>query len=103
MAELTWARKWIEGQRIGYEPKQPGDVLQPGQVVLVEAVSENDDGEAYAAGTYGLRQNPKVNGGLVTLAPHTGRVLAMACGFSYERTQFNRVPHAQPQPPPDET
>src|SRR3546814_9221006 len=60
MAELTWARKWIEGQRIGYEPKQPGDVLQPGQVVLVEAVSENDDGEAYAAGTYGLRQIPKL-------------------------------------------
>ncbi|MGF1630052.1 MAG: penicillin-binding protein 1A [Kiloniellaceae bacterium] len=98
MAELTWARKWIEGQRIGNEPKKPSDVLQPGQVVLVEAVSEDAKGKAYEAGAFALRQVPNVNGGLVALDPHTGRVLAMAGGFSYARSEFNRVTQAKRQP-----
>jgi penicillin-binding protein 1A len=98
MAELKWARKWIEGQRIGNEPKRPSDVLQPGQVVLVEAVSEGDGGETLEADSFALRQLPNVNGGLVALDPHTGRVLAMAGGFSYARSEFNRVTQARRQP-----
>ena len=98
MAELKWARKWIEGQRIGYEPKKPSDVLKPGEVVLVEAVSKDSDGDAYEPGAYGLRQIPAVNGGLVALDPHTGRVLAMAGGFAYARSEFNRVTQARRQP-----
>ena len=94
MSELTWARKWIEGQRIGYEPKKPSDVLQPGDVVLVEALT----GDEAEADSYGLRQIPDVNGGLVALDPHTGRVLAMAGGFSYQRSEFNRVTQAKRQP-----
>src|SRR3546814_8051482 len=31
MAEMTWARKWIEGQRTGYAPDQPGDGLRIGR------------------------------------------------------------------------
>src|SRR3546814_16686161 len=103
MAELTWARKWIEGQRIGYAPEQPGDVLESGAVVLVEAVSEDADGKAYEAEAYGLRQLPNVNGGLVALAPHTGRVLAMAGAFSSERREFNPVTPARPTPRPATT
>src|SRR3546814_14101574 len=78
MAELTWARKWIEGQRIGYAHEQPGDVLESGAVVLVEAVSEDADGKAYEAAAYGLRQIPKVNGGQVAPDAHTGSVQDMA-------------------------
>ncbi|GAB4373093.1 MAG: penicillin-binding protein 1A [Kiloniellaceae bacterium] len=94
MAELAWARKWIEGQRVGYEPKKPSDVLAPGDVVLVEALT----GDNAEADSYGLRQIPDVNGGLVALDPHTGRVLAMAGGFSYARSEFNRVTQAKRQP-----
>ncbi|WP_227010331.1 penicillin-binding protein 1A [Pelagibius marinus] len=98
MAELAWARKWIENQRIGNKPKKPSDVLKAGEVVLVEAVTEDDDGKAYDQNAFGLRQIPNVNGGLVALDPHTGRVLAMAGGFSYERSEFNRVTQARRQP-----
>ena len=98
MAELTWARKWIENQRFGNKPKKPSDVLKAGDVVLVEAVTENEDGKAYDQNAFGLRQIPDVNGGLVALDPHTGRVLAMAGGFSYERSEFNRVTQAKRQP-----
>ena len=94
MDALKWARKWIEGQRIGNEPKQPGEVLQAGDVVLVEALKGDDA----AADSFALRQIPDVNGGLVALDPHTGRVLAMAGGFAYERSEFNRVTQAKRQP-----
>ncbi|NIA68779.1 penicillin-binding protein 1A [Pelagibius litoralis] len=98
MAELKWARPWKKGQRFGGAPKKPSDVLEPGDVVLVETMTENAKGVAYDAGTFGLRQVPDVDGGIVALDPHTGRVLAMAGGYSYARSEFNRVMQARRQP-----
>ena len=70
-AELRWAR-----------PAR-------GDIVLVEA-SGGD--------SYGLRQVPEVQGGLVAIDPHTGRVLAMSGGFSPTMSQFNRATQAMRQP-----
>ncbi|MFA7429164.1 MAG: penicillin-binding protein 1A [Rhodospirillaceae bacterium] len=99
-AELKWARPWREGQRFGANPQKATDVLKPGDIVLVEEVTKSEDGKAsYAAGTtFALRQIPDVNGALVALDPHTGRVLAMAGGFSQEMSQFNRATQALRQP-----
>ncbi len=98
MAEMKWARPWLEEQRIGASPKKPSDVVEAGAVVLVEAVSEDAEGEAYEEGSYALRQIPDVNGAIVALDPHTGRVLAMVGGYSYARSEFNRVIQARRQP-----
>ncbi|MEQ1953450.1 penicillin-binding protein 1A [Mesorhizobium sp. CN2-181] len=68
----------------------PGDVLKPGDVILVE---KKTDGNGYS-----LRQIPAVSGGLVAMDPHTGRVLAMVGGFSYSESEFNRATQAQRQP-----
>lgn len=98
MSELTWARKWLKNQRFGEKPKRPSEVLSVGDVVLVEAVEANEKGEAYEPGTFGLRQLPQIDGALVALDPHTGRVLAMSGGFSFEQSQFNRATQAKRQP-----
>ena len=98
LAELTWARTWREGQRIGPAVRAPVDVLAIGDVVPVVAVREDADGAAYAPGTYALRQVPEVNGALVVLDPHTGRVLAMTGGYDFEASEFNRVTQALRQP-----
>lgn len=45
-----------------------------------------------------MRQPPKVQGGLVAMDPHTGRVLAMVGGFSYGQSEFNRATQAMRQP-----
>jgi penicillin-binding protein 1A len=66
-------------------------LLQIGDVVYVDAA----DG---AAGEYRLRQIPQVEGALVAMDPHTGRVLAMVGGFSYAESQFNRATQAYRQP-----
>jgi penicillin-binding protein 1A len=45
-----------------------------------------------------LRQIPEIEGALVALDPATGRVLALAGGWSFDRSQFNRATQAQRQP-----
>jgi penicillin-binding protein 1A len=98
LTELKWARKVLEGDRLGPEPKQAGDVLQSGDVVLAERVLKDAKGRDLPANTYGLRQIPLVQGGLVAMDPHTGRVLAMSGGFSARMSVFNRATQALRQP-----
>ncbi|MDC0943041.1 PBP1A family penicillin-binding protein [Pelagibacteraceae bacterium] len=45
-----------------------------------------------------LKQYPKVNGGIVILDPFTGNVLALAGGFNFKKSEFNRVTQAKRQP-----
>ncbi len=42
-----------------------------------------------------LRQVPEVNGAIVAMDPHTGRVLALSGGFSYASSQFDRAMQAE--------
>ncbi len=45
-----------------------------------------------------LRQVPEVQGALVAMDPHTGRLLAMSGGYSFQRSSYNRVIQAWRQP-----
>ncbi len=98
LPEMKWARPWQEGQKRGPKVTSPADVLVPGDVIAVDLIAANAKGVAYPPGTYGLRQLPDVDGAIVAMDPHTGRILAMAGGYSYERSQFNRVTQAMRQP-----
>ena len=49
-------------------------------------------------GIFSLRQLPNVNGGIVVMDPYSGRVLAMSGGFSFKKSEFNRVSQAKRQP-----
>jgi penicillin-binding protein 1A len=101
--EMRWARPELPEQKVGAPPRQAGEVVKPGDVVLVEPLAADkptdpkDKGDK-KAGHFALRQVPEVAGGLVVLDPHTGRVLAMVGGYSYEMSQFNRVTQAKRQP-----
>ncbi|TAN79892.1 MAG: penicillin-binding protein 1A [Magnetospirillum sp.] len=96
--EMKWARPTLEKQGMGPMPRRPGDVVAQGDVILVEAVAKSDDGHPYPANTVSLRQVPKVEGALVAIDPHTGRVRAMVGGWSYGKSQFNRASQALRQP-----
>ncbi|MBX3570768.1 MAG: penicillin-binding protein 1A [Mesorhizobium sp.] len=88
-ADSSWAmRHMVNGQRV--KAKSFADVLAPGDVVYVEKAGENDG--------WILRQRPSVEGALVAMDPHTGRVLAMAGGFSFASSEFNRATQAMRQP-----
>lgn len=96
-AEMKWARAWIEGQRVGYSIKKPSDALNKGDVVWVMPVTETEKGNKYQPNTFALRQLPDVQGAIVALDPHTGRVLAMVGGYDYDMSQFNRATQANRQ------
>ena len=98
LAELKWARPWKENQRLGPRVRLPADVLAPGDVVAVEAVAADTKGEVYPADTFALRQLPEIEGALVAMDPHTGRVLAMSGGYAFARSEFNRATQAMRQP-----
>ncbi|HWE06962.1 MAG TPA: penicillin-binding transpeptidase domain-containing protein, partial [Rhizomicrobium sp.] len=89
-SELLWARKELHDALVGAVPERPQEVVKIGDVVYVEPVGT--DGE------FGLRQVPEVNGAIVAMDPHTGRVLALSGGFSYASSQFDRAMQAQRQP-----
>ncbi|MES2983826.1 MAG: penicillin-binding protein 1A [Pseudomonadota bacterium] len=62
-----------------------------GDVLLVEAI----EGQK---GSFKLLQIPAVNGALVVMDPHTGKVLAMSGGYAYGGSEFNRATQAKRQP-----
>jgi penicillin-binding protein 1A len=98
LAQVKWAREWLEGQKRGGAVKKVSQVLTAADVVLVEAVAANSKGEPYPANTFGLRQVPNINGAIVALDPHTGRVLAMSGGLDFAQSEFNRATQAWRQP-----
>jgi penicillin-binding protein 1A len=103
--ELTWARTHNGYDKpMGPSIQSVDQVVQVGDVILVEAVSqgrpreENGPPVEYAQGTYTLRQIPEISGAVTAMDPHTGRVLAMSGGWSFEISQFNRATQAERQP-----
>jgi penicillin-binding protein 1A len=86
---LQWARRELKNASVAATPARPQEVLKVGNVIYVEEV---------APGQYGLRQVPEVNGAIVAMDPHTGRVLALSGGFSYASSQFDRAMQAMRQP-----
>lgn len=99
MAGVTWARAWQPEQRLGERVTSVTQVVAPGDVVLVEPlVIEDGKTKVAREGEYALRQIPKVDGALVAMDPHTGRVFALSGGFVYARSEFNRATQALRQP-----
>jgi penicillin-binding protein 1A len=74
------ASKWAipEGRRLSR-------IFSKGDVVVVDKDSV-------------LKQIPKINGALVAMDPHTGRVLALVGGYSFDNSKFNRATQALRQP-----
>ena len=45
-----------------------------------------------------VRQIPQVNGAIIAIDPHSGKVLGLSGGFSFNLSQFNRATQAKRQP-----
>jgi penicillin-binding protein 1A len=76
--DVTWTRK-----------KSFEDFLKLNDIIYVSKIKKNK---------WSLRQMPKINGAIVVMDPFTGRVLAMAGGFSFKLSEFNRATQAKRQP-----
>ena len=65
------------------------DFLKINDIIYVKKIKKNK---------WDLKQLPKINGAIVVMNPFTGRVLAMAGGFSFKLSEFNRATQAMRQP-----
>ena len=93
-SDVTWARKLGPHGKLGRQAREPGDLVEPGDVVFVKQLTDkNGKFERWS-----LRQIPRIEGGFMAMDPKTGRVLAMQGGFSYQHSSFNRATQAMRQP-----
>ena len=86
---MSWARPYIDVNRQGKEPEKASDILQPGDLIRLEALPE---------ARWRLAQVPEVEGALVSLRPSDGAVMALTGGFNFFNSKFNRAVQAQRQP-----
>jgi len=94
--EVKWARPRVGTRGLGKRPKAVTDTLSPGDVVYV--APKVDESDNLVDGQWRLMQIPAVDGALVAMDPHTGRVLALVGGFSFTESEFNRAVQARRQP-----
>ncbi|MBQ7659886.1 MAG: penicillin-binding protein 1A [Alphaproteobacteria bacterium] len=89
LKDIAWARPALELGYVGETPSDVSKVVKTGDVIYVEKLDKDD--------AYGLRQIPSVEGSMVVIDPHTGKVLALVGGFSFSKSQFNRATQAYRQ------
>lgn len=92
LKDLKWAKPALKNKYVGNIPNSVEKVIKPGDVIYVEKKTDSKDDSAYL-----LRQVPDVEGGMAVIDPHTGKVLALVGGFSFEKSQFNRATQAYRQ------
>ncbi len=91
VSTMKWARLENEkGRIVGPSVSRASATLKVGDVVMVGTTKE--------AGVYTLEQFPKLSGAMAVVDPQTGKVLAMAGGFRYSYSEFNRASLAERQP-----
>lgn len=111
--DTEWANTFVrENGRTGL---RAGDVIlaevsrqamSPEESIPTREGNTDEEGEAaepvlpimVPVGQAKLKQIPELEGAIVALDPHTGRVLAMMGGYSFFKSPFNRVTQAQRQP-----
>jgi len=86
---VAWAARYIDEDRIGTAPKSVADVLALGDIVRFRQAAD---------GTLKLAQLPQVQGALVSLDPQDGGIVALAGGFDFGLSNYNRVTQSQRQP-----
>lgn len=116
---LAWARRYVHDERVGGAPRTAHDLMKRGDIVfareitqtvekiekktekttdkaLVELLEPAKPGEVVRE--WRLSEVPQVEGALVALNPKDGAVIALAGGFDFYQSKFNRIIQAQRQP-----
>ncbi|MGQ7271763.1 penicillin-binding protein 1A [Marinobacter nauticus] len=108
---MTWARRFRTESITGPEPEKPSDVVNPGEVIYVkvdqlpqikdseaEPRSESASTQAVTELRVSLAQAPRIEGALISLEAKTGAIEALAGGYSFNQSKYNRATQASRQP-----
>lgn len=86
---LRWAKRFINTSSWTSSPRSASEIAEPGDLLRVTRDTD---------GRWVLGQVPDVNGGLVSLDPKNGAILALNGGYDFFTNSFNRVTQARRQP-----
>ena len=112
LENLKWARRHKGETKhgdpiLGAKPKSVTSVVGVGDVIYVAPapkpkktapVTVADEIGSVKLNQWKLMQVPEIEGGIVVMDPHTGRVKALVGGFSFDDSEFDRATQAQRQP-----
>ena len=98
LEDMKWAQRRLKkakdvGTAVIHKKATPRHMLKVGDII--EVLPKEDNLES---GVFVLEQTPLVEGSLLALDPRTGAVQAMAGGYDFTRSQFNRAVSAKRQP-----
>lgn len=93
---MSWARAFKTDRSQGNDPKYPSEFLQAGDLIFtyvkqVEPKKKAKNNEPQVTEVLTLTQIPDVESALISLDPKSGAVRAMAGGFDFEKSKFNRT------------
>lgn len=89
LASVLWAKKQLDTNRRGQEPKKITDIFALGDVIYLHQNTKQK---------WQLSQLPEVEGALIAVSPFDGAVTALNGGFEYFQNKFNRVTQSHRQP-----
>lgn len=89
LAAVSWARPYINDDRVGAAPTSVSGVLKRGDIVRVSRG---------ASGAWQLDQIPAAQAALASINPEDGSIQALVGGFNFMRSKFNRAVMAARQP-----
>ncbi|MDO6443911.1 penicillin-binding protein 1A [Marinobacter sp. 2_MG-2023] len=110
---MQWAMRYKTENLTGPKPEKPSDVVSVGDVVYVridelpQAPTAPENGEQEEGITtsgigqpvkVSLMQVPKAEGALISLEAKTGAIEALAGGYSFGQSKYNRAMQARRQP-----
>ncbi len=85
---MKWARPYLGINSMGPRPQRPADVVKVGDVVRIRW---QDEAAVFS-------QVPQAQAALVSLDPEDGSIEALAGGFSFGQSNYNRAIQAKRQP-----
>lgn len=85
---MKWARPFLATNSLGPRPQRPADVVARGDLIRIRL-----DGESAT-----FSQVPVAQAALVSLDPVDGSIEALAGGFSFGQSKYNRAIQAKRQP-----
>lgn len=97
---MSWAKAYRTESVTGPAPEKPSDVVSIGDLIYVKPV----DAEATAITdqpemtNVALSQLPEVQGAVISLNAKTGAIEALAGGYSFNQSKYNRATQATRQP-----
>ncbi len=82
---IKWAKKYININAFGYNPKRADEVLKAGD--LIQVSRQPDD-------SFRLAQTPDAQSALISMDPENGAIRALVGGYNFNDSKFNRATQA---------